>query len=154
MSNAITASRPRGRPPLEHPDEPIELRQRKRAYWRKYYHSRQPIEAWMRAALHNSRRRAKAQGVLNSLTLDDVRNMIPDDMLCPILHVPLDIRNEKIACTQHSATIDRIDPDGGYTRDNTHIISNLANRGKAHMSLANLMMLGAWACKTLTNKQN
>lgn len=141
----------RGRPPELHPDESPEVRARKRAYWRNYYYRLSPRDAWCRAALNNSKRRAKIHGVAHTITLDDVRRMIPDDLLCPILSVPLDIAPNKFGATPTSATIDRIDANGGYTPDNTHIICALANRGKAHMNLDQLIKLGQWAMNFVAN---
>jgi hypothetical protein len=52
---------------------------------------------------------------------------------CPILDIELNYFNE--VWEDNSPSFDRIDPDIGYTKDNTHIISYRANRLKNDASL-------------------
>lgn len=143
----------RGRPALEVPaNETLEQRLKKRKRWLNYYYKLTPQQQWIRAALNNSKKRARHLGVHHNLTSADIARLIPEDLLCPILGIPLDIQARKGGMTPQSATIDRIDPKGDYTPQNCHVICNLANRGKAHMDLLQLTKLGLWAATKLSEQ--
>jgi hypothetical protein len=75
--------------------------------------------------LNNVRQRTKTKGYAFDLTLDDI--VIPD--VCPILGVPL--KRGTQANYRYSPSIDRIDSNKGYTKDNIKVISMLANRMKS-----------------------
>lgn len=64
--------------------------------------------------------RAKQKKILFSLTIEDIQ--IPEK--CPLLGIPL-LRG--IHHNDTAPSIDRIDPQEGYTKNNTWIISRLAN---------------------------
>lgn len=81
------------------------------------------------AMLNNARRRAKKYNVEFDLNIDDI--VIPE--LCPLLQVPL-IWGTK-GNYEHTPSLDRIDPLGGYTIDNINIISKKANSMKNSASL-------------------
>jgi hypothetical protein len=51
---------------------------------------------------------------------------------CPILKVPIDYFKEGKGCSDHSPSIDRVDPSKGYIRGNIQIISQKANRLKSN----------------------
>jgi len=60
-----------------------------------------------------------------SIVADDFQGV---PMVCPILEIPI-IISEKVT-THNSPSLDRIDNSKGYTKENTWIISHLANRMK------------------------
>src|SRR5262249_20499481 len=78
--------------------------------------------------LAGARRRARIRGLEFNLTIEDL--IVPD--LCPILGIPLVVCKGK-PC-DGSPSLDRIDNDRGYTRDNVRVISYLANTAKNNMS--------------------
>ena len=74
--------------------------------------------------------RAIKKGLEFDLTIDDI--IIPD--LCPILGVPLEIGEGK-GPKPYSPSLDKIDPDKGYVKGNTIVISMRANQIKSNASL-------------------
>jgi hypothetical protein len=75
--------------------------------------------------LRYAKARAVKKGLDFDLTLEDI--VIPE--LCPIFKQPLLSGDSKF-----NPSIDRIDPDKGYTKDNIQIISKLANSMKWNAS--------------------
>lgn len=77
-----------------------------------------------RNLLSGARQRAKARGLEFDLVLDDV--VIP--AYCPILGIPISYGDG----TPHagSPSLDRFNPDRGYTKDNVRVISHKANACK------------------------
>ena len=76
-----------------------------------------------------ARRRAKTKGIEFSLTVQDIK--IPD--LCPLLEIPL-FKGTKIY-GPNSPTLDRKDPNIGYTVGNSWVISHKANSIKSYSTL-------------------
>jgi hypothetical protein len=82
--------------------------------------------------LNRSRSRASQKNIPFNLELCDI--IIPKE--CPIFKVPF-IYNDK----DWSASIDRINPNLGYTKGNIMIISNKANRIKSDATLDDLKQI-------------
>lgn len=121
-----------------------------RKRWLSYYYRLASVDAWANAARNNSRRRAKEKGVWNDLTIEQIKSMLPLDMICPIIGIKMDFNQGNKVSAPNSPTIDRINPGGPYTKENCHVISNLANRGKCQMTMAQLAKAGEWAKNQLT----
>jgi hypothetical protein len=84
---------------------------------------------------YSAKRRAAAKGLVFNLTIKDI--VIPP--VCPVLGIPLIISlNGTRGGTYCSPTLDRIDPQGGYTKDNVWVISQKANTIKYNATLADL----------------
>lgn len=81
---------------------------------------------------------ANARGILWDISLDDI--VIPDK--CPILGIPLYRTGGKR--TDNSPSLDRIDNNVGYTKDNIHVISWRANNIKGDATLEELSTLVAY----------
>ena len=58
---------------------------------------------------------------------------------CPVLGIP--IRHERGRPTDNSISVDRIDSDKGYTKDNIIVVSQKANRLKSNATLAEMKQL-------------
>jgi hypothetical protein len=86
--------------------------------------------------LNNSKQRAKSLGREHTLTIDDI--MIPD--YCPILNIKLEVGDRKNH--DNAPSIDRINNDGGYTKDNIMIMSTRANLLKKNATIDELIMIG------------
>jgi len=86
--------------------------------------------------LNNSKQRAKAVGREHTLTIDDI--VIPD--YCPILNIKLEVGDRKNH--ENAPSIDRINNDGGYTKDNIMIMSTRANLLKKNATIDELIMIG------------
>ena len=83
----------------------------------------------------NAWERAKKRNLDFDISIDDV--IIPD--VCPLLGIPLFKGTNKSKA--NSPSIDRIDPDKGYTKDNIWVVSNRANTLKNDASLQELELL-------------
>ena len=82
--------------------------------------------------LESSKARAKKKGLEHTITINDI--VIPD--VCPVLGIPL-----KIGIglpTENSPSIDRIDNQRGYTRENVIVISHRANTLKRNATIEEL----------------
>lgn len=85
--------------------------------------------------LYGAKHRAKKRGLDFSITREDI--FIPD--VCPLIGIPL--CKDEGPLRDGSPSLDRIDPQKGYTPDNVWVISNKANRMKNDSSLAELELL-------------
>lgn len=75
--------------------------------------------------LSGAKSRAKRKGILFDLVLDDI--VIPE--YCPVLGVPL-FKSKTGSANENSPSLDRLDNNKGYTKDNIKVISYRANRIK------------------------
>jgi hypothetical protein len=84
----------------------------------------------------SAKRRATKDGTVFSITIDDIPD-IPE--VCPILGIALFQRDDgtKGPCA-NSPTLDKINPELGYVKNNIAIISFKANKMKSDMSIENL----------------
>lgn len=73
---------------------------------------------------NSAKQRAIKKNILFNISKEDIQ--IP--FICPILGIELELYNKKIS--DNSPSIDRIDNDKGYIKNNIHIISFRANRIK------------------------
>lgn len=82
----------------------------------------------------SAKQRAQRDDIEFALEQDDI--VVPER--CIYLNVPLTntYGRGRVAT---NATIDRVDPTKGYTKDNIQIISDLANRMKSNASVAQLV---------------
>ena len=93
-----------------------------------------------------ARYRAKQKKILFNLTIEDIQ--IPEK--CPLLNIPL-LRGKRNNDTAPS--IDRIDPQEGYTKNNTWIISRLANTIKWTATPEQIIQVGINLKHFLGNRQ-
>jgi len=96
---------------------------------------------WADRLYFGAKQRAKDRGLIFDLEKSDI--VIPEQ--CPILHVPFKRK------TQYAATLDRIDPAKGYTKDNVWVISKKANVMKNDATKDELVRFAQWVTKTLTH---
>lgn len=86
--------------------------------------------------LNNSKQRAKSVGREHTLNIDDI--VIPD--FCPILSIKLETGDRK--SHYNAPSIDRIDNNKGYTKENIMIISVRANLLKKDATIDELITIG------------
>jgi len=72
-----------------------------------------------------------------------MRDNSPD--MCPIFNEPL--TNGKVVTHKWSPSLDRIDPNRGYMRDNVQVISMLANRMKTNATEEELVKFALWVLR-------
>lgn len=79
--------------------------------------------------LNNARKRAKSKGVPFELAPEDI--VIPSQ--CPVLGTAMDSSSQAASMVNSTApSIDRLEPERGYTKDNIRIISARANSLKSN----------------------
>ena len=102
---------------------------------RYYKKIRNDITRWPIKLLSNIRRRCKVANIPCSLTVDDI--VIP--ATCPVLGIPIYIGTGR-PC-DNSPSIDRVNPDGGYTKGNIIVVSQKANRIKSDATVYQLQQV-------------
>lgn len=85
--------------------------------------------------LGNAKTRAKRDGVLFSMTIDDV--IVPE--ICPVLGIPITVGDGVTG--DGSPSIDRIIPSRGYVHGNVWVISHKANTIKSDATPVELMLV-------------
>lgn len=88
--------------------------------------------------LRGAKRRAAKAGLDFDLDTSDI--VVPD--LCPVLQV------EMKTGSRYAPSLDRKDPNKGYTKDNVWVISKLANQMKSDSTLEEQRKFAEWV-KTL-----
>ena len=84
---------------------------------------------------HNSRQRAKRTGLEHTITINDI--IIPD--YCPVFGIKLETGDRKDH--NNAPSIDRIDNNRGYVKDNIIIVSTRANILKKDATIDEIIML-------------
>jgi hypothetical protein len=108
--------------------------------YRKYYDQKREkgIEGKMRAMLRNSRKRAKEKGLEHTLKMKDIEALF-------ITHCPITGNEivwepgveDMLNYNPFGPSLDRTDPNQGYTSSNVRIISHQGNTWKNNMTLEN-----------------
>ncbi len=98
-----------------------------------------------------AKKRAKELGLPFELTEEYVKTLVPDDMMCPVIRIPLIVSKGHIA--NGSMTLDRLIPELGYVCGNVFVISHLANTIKNDCTdPAVLYSLADWLEAHLANR--
>lgn len=84
---------------------------------------------------HSAKSRAKKRGLSFSLVLGDI--VIPD--ICPILGVPI-----VLSSGDYAPSIDRIDPNLGYHKENIQVVSKRGNTLKNNMTYEESVKINQW----------
>ena len=84
-------------------------------------------------------RNAKARSVKKGLEFSIIKEDIIIPMFCPYLGIALYVGSYSDRKDGRSPTIDRMDSNKGYTKDNIEVISDLANRMKQNASIETLI---------------
>lgn len=87
-------------------------------------------------------KRVRERGYEVNITYEDIR--IP--LVCPILDIEL-----VQGGGDNAPTLDRINNNKGYLKDNIQVISYRANRLKSDASPEELIAMGKWAIAELSN---
>ena len=95
-----------------------------------------------------AKHRAKQTCTIFDLTIEDIK--IPDK--CPLLDIPLCRGTRKN--NNNSPSVDRINPENGYTKDNVWIISKLANSIKHTATPEQIIQVGINLKKFFENRNN
>lgn len=112
-----------------------------REYQRKWRSSSGP-GALTDMMFHSAKKRAKREGAEFTITKQDVRDAIPLDGRCPVLGSPMQRGRGK--AQDSSFTLDRVNPEWGYTPGNIAVISFSANRAKGSLTAEQLESIARW----------
>lgn len=102
----------------------------------------QAVRKWqkanpMKTQLYRIKSKCNKTGIDFDLTPEDV--IVPDR--CPVLDIPIK-HNDRLQ--DDSPSIDRIDPNGGYTKDNIIVVSWKANRLKSNANFIELIRVATF----------
>jgi hypothetical protein len=112
-------------------------------YDRKYQAKRrQDFDFRLKMLLNASKQRAVLKKREHTLTLEDIKELYPIDGKCPVFGFDLQFNSGGFRET--SPSLDRIDSNKGYTRDNVQVISWKANRLKSYATVEDLEILVAY----------
>lgn len=118
----------------------IENKEKNSEYSKQYQRNRRKnFEYRLKMLINASKQRAKNKNREHSITLEDVKEIYPIDGCCPIFGMKLEFNSSGFR--ESSPSIDRINSEKGYTKENIQIISWKANRIKGYASLQELEML-------------
>lgn len=110
---------------------------------RKYQSKRRGnFEYRLQMLLNASKQRAKLKNREHTITLNDLIELYPVDNKCPVFGFSLEFNSAGFRET--SPSIDRIDSNKGYTKENIQIISWKANRMKSSATIEDLEALVAF----------
>lgn len=110
---------------IKHPERAAENQRRHKEFVR----INDPVKARARSAYSDCRKRAIKQGMPFDLTGKHVLQAMRDAKVCPYFGWPLTF---EVGKERTLASIDRIDSNRGYTKDNIQVISYLANLMKSY----------------------
>ncbi len=90
----------------------------------------------IRRAWKNALKRASERAIPFDIDLDYLVSIYPPDSNCPVLGIPMVWGGTD--GVSNSPSLDRLDPDLGYTRGNVCWISNRANTLKSNATVAEI----------------
>lgn len=96
-----------------------------------------PMMLWAKDTYSISKQRAKRKGKEHTITLDWL--LAHTNTICPLLNIPIIYGAQKR--DDHVASLDRKDPNKGYTPENCTVISTRANRIKNDATLSELELI-------------
>ena len=89
-----------------------------------------------------AKRRCKVKGEEFTLLLEDMPE-VPE--ICPVALIPIRFKEEATkGPSDHSPTLDKINPSGGYIKDNIRVLSHKGNRWKSDMTISDVERLLAY----------
>lgn len=118
----------------------IEKKEEIQQYSKEYRKTKQNDFDWrLQQLLNSAKARAASKNREFSITKENLKSIFPKDGCCPVFGFKLEWNSGGFRET--SPSIDRIDSNKGYTKDNIQIISWKANRIKGYASVEDLELL-------------
>jgi hypothetical protein len=110
----------------------------KKNYYRKNY---------LGSTFRNLKDRARKKNIPVEVTVEYLKSIYPDDMICPVLGIKMEVgdKNRNV----NSPSIDKIIPEKGYVPGNVIIVSMKANRIKADATPDEIIKVGKFYKKLL-----
>lgn len=124
--------------------------EKKLAYGREYQKNRRKnFDYRLQMLINASKQRAQIKNIEHSISVQDLKDIYPVDGRCPVFGSILEFGSAGFR--DNSPSIDKINPKGGYTKDNIQILSWKANRLKTDATVTELEMLLAFMKQGETN---
>lgn len=111
----------------------------------KYMAKRDDLE-WRKETLLSS---IKSRAKRNNLEYNLDKDKMYWPQVCPVFGTPLDY-NARIENRNNAPSVDRIDPNKGYTLENTAVISHKANQLKSNATLDQMIKITEYILKVST----
>ena len=105
-----------------------------------------------RIAIKTLTNRAKIKNVPMNITPEYLKKFLPDDMICPVLGIKMEIGEKNV--NVNSPSIDRIIPEKGYVPGNIIIVSNKANGIKSNATPDEIIKVGKFYKKLLKEMED
>ena len=102
--------------------------------------------------LKRLKKRAERKNVPVSVTSEYLKKFVPDDMICPVLGIKMEV-GQKIS-NVNSPSIDRIIPEKGYVPGNIIVVSNKANGIKSNATPDEIIKVGNFYKKLLEEMED
>ena len=102
--------------------------------------------------LKRLKKRAERKNVPVSVTAGYLKKFIPDDMICPVLGIKMEV-GQKIS-NVNSPSVDRIIPEKGYVPGNIIIVSNKVNWIKSNATPDEIIKVGKFYKKLLEEMED
>jgi len=108
--------------------------------------------SWTYDAYRLSKKRAEKKDIPHTITIEELREIFPekDDYYCGYCRNTL--KSEKGPMVPESATLDRIIPEKGYTKDNITIVCNRCNMLKRDVSTSKEILEDIEILKNIAEK--
>ena len=102
--------------------------------------------------VHNAYKRAKEKNIFCDITEQDVKDIWPEDNKCPALGMLLVVGDKH--SKKNTPSLDRIDCNKGYTKDNIQIVSHLANLIMTNATPDQVIQVGQYFKKVTEDLNN
>ena len=100
--------------------------------------------------VNSARTRARKKNIIFNITEQDVKDVWPKDNICPALNILLVIG--KGSAKDNSPSLDRIDNNKGYTKNNIQIVSTLANHIMSSATPDQVLQVGHYFKELIDSK--
>ena len=104
---------------------------------KKYAKTYNDHERRLKQLIKFSKSRAKKKGLSHTLTFEELSELYPKDNICPVFNIKFEWGGNQ----SNSPSVDRINNDKGYTKDNCQVISTKANSIKTNATIEELELV-------------
>ena len=105
------------------------------------YNKGSTVNRWLSTMKRDACLRAEKRSIPSSFTIEDLYGILPEEMICPVLEIPMIIGKDN---WKNSPSLDRINPKLGYVVGNIQMISYLANAMKSAATPDELNRFADW----------
>ena len=107
-----------------------------------YCEEHMTLNYYLNRMYHRLQDRATRTNLSFNITKDYLFDLIPEDMVCPVLEIKMTFGDA--SGRNSSPSVDRIDSNKGYVVGNLQIMSKLANTMKSNATPEQLLKFADW----------